>query len=255
MTYEQTLQAINTFKAMEILKLSITQAGPYLYFKCPDCNGRAVVKGYGEKKGLVFCTACKKASNLIKLAEELMKTDTHGAKKFLEKSMVPQEKLTEPPKKIYELEYHTYLEERGITKDTAEKFGIGVPKGKTMLAGHVAFTVHNEHGRHIAYWGVSMKDGKNKFYHTFNPEKYLYRFSFCGPAEPVILCIDLFDCIRRWEIGQQAVCNFGLPYLSDTHLSLLSKIGGGVEFLLPEEKKKDFAVQALELKTWYKFAT
>ena len=119
MSYLDTLLKVNTAKALELLKLSITQSGAYIYYPWPDCQGKAVVKAYGEKKCLTYCT-------------------------------------------------------------------------------------------------------------------------------------DLFDCVRRWEIGEQAICNFGLPYLSATHLDLLNRLPN-VEFLVSEERKKEFAIQALELKTWYKF--
>ncbi len=33
----------------------------------------------------------------------------------------------------------------------------------------------------------------------------------------------MFDCLKLWDSGHQAVCNFGLPYLSQEHFKLMNK--------------------------------
>lgn len=254
MSYIDTLLKVNTAKALELLKIDIKQTGAYIYFECPNCQGKAVIKAYGEKKNLVYCTTCKKSWNLISLTEQLLKMTADSAKSFLERAAITTHKLTEPPKTIYELEYHDYLQAQGLSKEICEFMGIGVPKGKSMLAGHVAFTIHNEDGQLIAYYGIRIKDGRPSFYHTFNPELYLYQFSNLSFDREVTLCTNLFDCVRRWLINKQAVCNFGLPYLSSAQLDLLNRLKH-IEFCVPAELKKSFAFQAMEkLEAYYRFA-
>ncbi len=38
-----------------------------------------------------------------------------------------------------------------ISEQLATDIGVGVPQGKTMLSGCVAFTIHDEQGMKIAY--------------------------------------------------------------------------------------------------------
>jgi hypothetical protein len=124
----------------------------------------------------------------------------------------------------YELQYNKFLEAQGISEEVVREYGIGVPKGKTMLSGCIAFTVHNENGNKIAYYGIRMKDLKPVFHKSFNPELYLYNYHRIEPETDVHFTTDIFDCVRILSLGRQSVCNFGLPYLSTEQLSLLQRL-------------------------------
>ncbi len=93
-----------------------------------------------------------------------------------------------------------------------------------MLSGCVAFTVHDEDGKRIAYYGIRMKDIKPVFHKSFNPELYLYNYHRIDPETDVHFTTDMFDCIRIISSGRQSVCNFGLPYLSTEQISLLQRL-------------------------------
>ena len=111
----------------------------------------------------------------------------------------------------YTLEYHKKLEEEGISEETA-----------ALLAGHIACTVFDEEGKKVAYFGIHPETGKAKSHSSFNPELYLYRWNAIDAEQPVFFAPDMFECVRQVMGGRQAVCNFGLPYLSQTHLKLLA---------------------------------
>jgi hypothetical protein len=64
--------------------------------------------------------------------------------------------------------------------------------------------------------------GKAKSHSSFNPELYLYRWNAVDPEQSVFFTPDMFECVRQVIGGHQPVCNFGLPYLSQTHLMLLA---------------------------------
>src|SRR5437867_7173126 len=58
---------------------------------------------------------------------------------------------------------HAYLAERGISKETAERFGVGFFAGKGSMSGRVVIPIHNEHGELVAYAGRSV-DGSEPRY-------------------------------------------------------------------------------------------
>jgi hypothetical protein len=52
MSYKNTLQAVDTEKALSLLGIEFKAQGGYAKFNCPkpDCDGQAAIKAYGDKK-------------------------------------------------------------------------------------------------------------------------------------------------------------------------------------------------------------
>jgi predicted RNA-binding Zn-ribbon protein involved in translation (DUF1610 family) len=221
MNYRQTLQAVDTLKALELLGVEAVPNGAYITFPCPNCKEKAVIKSYGDKKNLWFCPKCKKAGHLIGLVMGAKSLTWEQANEFLSKAMTTQKPISEELKLDYELEFVKALEEKGYTEELCKALGVGQPKGKCMLAGHIAFTVFDETGKKVAYYGLSLKDGKPKFHHSFNPELYLWNLNHCDREKATVITPSLFECLSLLAGGTQAVCNFGLPYLSNRQLELL----------------------------------
>ena len=168
--------------------------------------------------------SARQREHIISLAMLRRTLQYEEAAKFLQEKATGKNgrKITEELKLEYILEYHKKLETEGISEDTAALFKIGKPKGKGILAGHIAFIVSNEEGTKIAYVGVHPETGKMKMHSSFNPELYLYRMDHIDHEEPLFFTPDMFECVRQITGGHQAVCNFGLPYLSEEHIQMLS---------------------------------
>ena len=215
MNYIDTLHSVNTGKALQILGFQSSQHGAYLKYPCHKCGKEAVIKSYGEKKNLYYCPDCKASGHIIRLAMEIKVIDWNEAKELLDKkaSGFSSKKLTKELSVIYEMEYDRSMESNGITETTAKSMGIGRPKGKTMLSGTIAFPVYSE-GKKVAYWGQRIKDRKPVFHNSFNPELYLYNLDSIITEREVYVTTDMLECVRLIQDGTQAVCNFGLPYLS-----------------------------------------
>lgn len=252
MDYLNTLYVVNTVKALEFLKLESDQQGAYVYFKCQHCGGKAVAKAYGFKKNLTYCTSCKKSGHIISLAQDILKLDYQDAKKFLKQAIVMTDKrLTEECQKKYDLKYHPVLKEWGIDEHAATILEIGVPEGRSMMAGCLTFAVRNEKGTLIAYWGLNLKTGKEKYHRSFSPELYVYNIAnVVDKFDRVVFTDDMIEWLKLTQQNVQAVCNFNLPYLSPVHLELLRDIKH-LEFKVKEPR--EFALQAIDLKTYYKF--
>jgi len=224
MNYRDTLHAIDTQKALDLLGIPTENKGAYLKFPCPKCNEPALFKTFGDKKNLYYCPKCKTGNNILKFTMELKGLDYEKAKELLSKAITEQAKeITEPMTLSYTLEYCKYLEDQGVPKELCEEYEIGQPKGRTMLAGCIAFAVHNENGVRIAYYGIQMKDRKPKFHTSFNPESYLYNFHRIDKKQDVVVCTDLFQCVKTVVEKKFAVSTFGLPYLSQKQLELLNQ--------------------------------
>jgi hypothetical protein len=151
----------------------------------------------------------------------------------------------------YDLVYHKFLEHKGLSEEFCKRMGIGYPKGKTMLAGCVAFTIHDETGRRVAYYGIRIKDGKSVFHKSFNPELYLYGFNDADTSREVYFTSDIWKCLEIIQNGGQAVCNFGLPYLSSSHIELLQRFN--TVLYVRDMNFKEIQKQAMEMTNWFKF--
>jgi predicted RNA-binding Zn-ribbon protein involved in translation (DUF1610 family) len=253
MTYKETLQAVDTEKALTLIGLEFTAQGQYIKFNCRACQETALIKAYGEKKNLYYCPKCKASGHIISLVMKVKGLDWNGANELLTKAqMTNAKKITEEINLHYELTYNNYLKDRGITEEMCMLYEIGIPKGKTMLAQCVAFAVRDETGMRVAYYGIKMKDGKPIFHKSFNPEQYLYGFHNINPREDVYLYSDIFKCVAN-STERQCISNFGLPYLSQYQIALLLDLDK-IVFVVDELLAKNFAIQlAQSHRGFYRF--
>ena len=247
MKYVEAIQTVDTEKALAVLGLEIKKDGSYIHFT-HLCGHDAVIRIHGEKKNMIFCPTCKTGSNIFKLAKDLKGI---GYEALIEKAGKPQKPIEEELNLSYELEWCVEMEKEGLNQELCQRLGVGKPKGKTMLSGTIAFTVFNEHGLKVAYFGL--KEGKAKFHNSFNPETYLYNYQNCDQREEVWITNDMFSCLRHLAGGKQSVCNFGLPYLSIKQYLLLSDCDR-VTFQWSGDKRGVACSNIASLKTFYRFA-
>ena len=60
------------------------------------------------------------------------------------------------------LEYHKFLEEQGISEETAQAWNVGYCK-QGIMKGRIAFAIHDKDGNKVAYCGLSLKEDKVKW--------------------------------------------------------------------------------------------
>ena len=257
MNYKDTLQSIDTEKALSLIGIEYESQGAYAKFACPNpnCTAKAAIKEYSDKKNLYYCPQCKASGHIISLAMKARGITWDEAKELLSKSQVTKSgKITEELKMHYELHYGEYLKAREISEEECTLFEVGIPKGKTMLAGTVAFTVRDENGKKIAYYGIKMKDGKPVFHNSFNPELYLWGFHrIINKESPLYFTTDMFKCLKIQTGGLQSVCNFGLPYVSKEQMELIKDFSY-IYFIVEKDLVKPFAIQMADhYKGYFKF--
>ena len=249
MLYKEAIQRIDTRKAMSYLGFNILLDGTYLKFSC-QCGGQAAIKIYGSKKNLWYCEGCKTGGNIVGLTTKLRNLEFQEAKNLLLEKAEMSMPIEEPLELTYQLEYCSFLKERGLPEESCRILEVGRPKGKTMLSGCLTFAVRNEKGYKIAYYGIK-PDGTPKYHHSFNPETTLYRPIPLDFTKEVILTTDMVKCLVYIYDGKQACSNFELPYLSQWQLEQLSKC----EYLSIDWPfdKREIATTVAELKCYHRF--
>ena len=254
MNYRDTMKSVDTMKALIVLGLEGKSQGAYIYFDCPNCQKKAGIKAYGDKKNLYYCPSCKSSGHIISLTMKIKGIEWEKASEFLSTILTEiANKITEELNLNYELIYNDFIKSKGISQGICFLLDIGVPKGKTMLSGCVAFAIKDEGGKKIAYYGIRMKDGNAVFHKSFNPELYLYGYDVVDIHQITYFTTDIFKCVKYLEDKKQCVCNFGLPYLSSVQIDLLGEIEKLV-FMVDEKAINTIAIQlAQSQKGFYRF--
>jgi DNA primase len=100
---------------------------------------------------------------------------------------------------------HAYLASRGITKETAQYFGVGFFSGKGSVSGRCVIPIHSEKGELVAYAGRSVDSGEPKYklpvgFHKAAELYNLQRAMAIG-ERGLIVVEGFFDCIKVHQAG------------------------------------------------------
>lgn len=110
---------------------------------------------------------------------------------------------------------HPYLQERGISRETAGAFGVGYFAGRGSMHNRIVIPIHNEQGELVAYAGRSI-DGSEPRYKLpagFHKSLVLYNLHRamveCTEQRRVIVVEGFFDCIKVHQAGFPVVALMG----------------------------------------------
>jgi DNA primase len=106
------------------------------------------------------------------------------------------------------LQWHPYLEQRGIRRQTASWFGAGYYGGSGFLRGRMVFPIHDERGELVAYAGRTM-DGREPRYlfpPGFRKSQVVFNLhraveSAAGQGGVAIVVEGFFDCLKVHQAG------------------------------------------------------
>jgi DNA primase len=140
---------------------------------------------------------------------------------------------------------HSYFQERGVTAEAVEHFGLGFCKRGT-LAGRIAIPIHDLGGHLVGYAGrwpgqppeerpkYKLPKGFRKSAEVFN----LHRAAEQPNDRPLILVEGFFDCIRLWQAGIEWCASLMGSSLSPAQEKLICETvpkGGYIELLFDED--------------------
>lgn len=121
---------------------------------------------------------------------------------------------------------HEYLAGRGISKETAEHFGVGFFPGKGSMARRVVIPIHNPDGELVAYAGRSL-DGSEPRYklpagvHKSQVVYNLHRAIATG-ERGLIVVEGFFDCMKVHQAGYPFVVGLMGCTMSEKQVQLLA---------------------------------
>jgi DNA primase len=118
--------------------------------------------------------------------------------------------------------YHPYLESRGISKETALKFGIGFFPGKGSMQGRIVVPIRNEMGQVVGYAGRSIDNSEPRYKMPpgFLKSHVLYN-RHAVKGETCVVVEGFFDLIRVSEAGFPCVALMGST-VSERQAALLT---------------------------------
>jgi DNA primase len=123
---------------------------------------------------------------------------------------------------------HTYLKERGVSKEAIEFFGLGYCS-RGLMKGRIAIPIHDERGKLVAYagrWPGDPPEDTEKYLLPPNFRKSLVVFNLHRVGESakeagLILVEGFFSVFRLWQAGfSNGVALMG-SYLSECQRDLL----------------------------------
>jgi DNA primase len=128
---------------------------------------------------------------------------------------------------------HPYLKERGLTEETAKKFGVGIFPGKGSMQGRCVIPIHNRDGDLVAYAGraVDGSEPRYKFPAGFRKSFELFNLHRVIGESPVVVVEGFFDCMKVSQAGYPCVALMGST-MSDAQEHLIAEDFGSVVLML-----------------------
>jgi DNA primase len=125
---------------------------------------------------------------------------------------------------------HPYLEQRGISRQTAALFGVGYYVGRGFLQGRIVFPIHNAEGELIAYAGRSLEGSGPRYLFPAGFRKSAAIFnlhraigSAASATRRAVVVEGFFDCLKVHQAGHGTVVALMGASLSDVQAKLLEQ--------------------------------
>jgi DNA primase len=120
------------------------------------------------------------------------------------------------------ISYHAYLEARGISKDLAERFGVGFFPGKGSMSGRIVFPLKNEKGQLVGYAGRAIDSSEPKYRLPAGFHKGLILYNrHAVKGEAVTIVEGFVACMKVSAAGFPCVALMGAT-LSEAQEKLLN---------------------------------
>jgi DNA primase len=106
---------------------------------------------------------------------------------------------------------HPYLTTRGISRETAEAFGVGFFPGKGSMAGRCVIPIADRGGELVAYAGRSIDNAepRYKFPAGFRKSRELFNLHRVKGELRVVVVEGFFDCMKVSQAGYPCVALMG----------------------------------------------
>jgi len=149
----------------------------------------------GQDKGSVINFLAKKKNIDIRTAAAELK------QVFLKEQKQPPKELP-----VLELHYCKFLEDKGISKEMAKEYEIGLVKQHSIIAGKIAFKMYDDLSIHTGY--VAYNPNKDEWFFPKGYQRDLFNIHRVD-GESVYLTVSIWEALELIKEGKQAVALMG----------------------------------------------
>jgi hypothetical protein len=251
------LKSIPIERVLEHYGVRVHGSGPQLTADCPlpthtsqtrssfkvnaekniwTCKSDSCSQGYkaklnGKRGGdCLDLVALKEDCSILQAAKLLLEWfPQHGNTKIA--TVAKSEPEPEPPTNkpltfaLKGIQYCDYLGKRGITKATADEFGVGLFPGKGIMTGRVLIPIHDKEGTLMAYAGRALngQDPKYKLPPHFHKSLLIYNLHRVGDLVDTVIVVEgFFSVLWLTQCGFPNVVSLMGHSISDAQLELLN---------------------------------
>lgn len=158
------------------------------------------------EKNLFFCPDNEELKgSIINFVSHYKKIQLREAALLIKHQFLSKNKEVKPKRDIpnLALEWHPYIEERGISEKVFKEYEIGFVKQRSVVAGQIAIKIYDHSGKRIGYVGYKEAEGKWFFPKGF--KRPLYNVYRLKDTKSVIVTTDPFDALKIASVGFQQV--------------------------------------------------
>jgi hypothetical protein len=223
--FAELKQRVSIEQVASWLGAQLKPHGPQLRGPCPICKAggdRAFV--ITPAKGCYYCFGdCKKGGDVIALVAKAKDVSAKEAAEAISQHFFGEARKTTVPDRSpqplqqekgalkpldYLLANHEAVQALGLTRETAEAFGMGyAPKG--ILRGRVAVPVHTHDGALLAYCGIATSNAQSPrflFPSNFDPATAIFNGNRIQEGE-LNLAADIVQVLEAFQNGvENTVC-------------------------------------------------
>ncbi len=170
-------------------------------------------------KNLYFNPNGQDKGSVINFLSKQKGLDLRSAALELKKQFLTEAK--EPKREIPNLELHycKFLEDKGISEESAKQLEIGLVKQHSIMAGRIVFKTYDESGQHSGYVGYNFQ--KDEWFFPKGFKRTLYNPLRLTEGE-ITLTVNIFSCVSRIQEGTPCVALIGKT-MTDIQAEQLSK--------------------------------
>jgi DNA primase len=141
---------------------------------------------------------------------------------------------------------HPYVNERGLSDEITQTFGVGVFSGKGSMQGRCVIPIHNVKGELVAYAGraIDGTEPRYKFPAGFHKSLELFNLHRVKEDLSVVLVEGFFDCIKVVQAGFPCVALMGST-MSKKQEELLAEHFGYVVVMLDGDEAGRVAAERI----------
>jgi DNA primase len=141
---------------------------------------------------------------------------------------------------------HPYLNERGLTAETAKTFGVGFFAGKGSMHDRIVIPIHNREGELVAYAGraIDGSEPRYKFPAGFHKSLELFNLHRVTGEVSIVLVEGFFDCMKVTQAGFPCVALMGST-MSKAQEELLREQFGHVVVMLDGDEAGRVAAERI----------